>query len=62
MEDFVWDTPDFSQGFLFTTGNIAFVGALVLFYVGFSYCIAADRTPRHLFFSVVAVLFGALGM
>lgn len=61
MGEFVWNISDFSQSHLFTTDNIAFLLEFVLFYVGISFCIGAEKTPRHLFFSSSAALFGALG-
>lgn len=62
MDDVILFTPDFTQGLLFTTGNIAFLLELVLLYAGISFLMDAERTYRRWVFGVAAAFSGALGL
>ena len=61
MGELFWNISDFSQSFLFTEVNLVFLLEFVLFYIGISYCIEADKTSKTLFLGASASLFGTLG-
>ena len=62
MDSFFWGAPDFSQGLLFTAGNIAFLLEILVLYGGISFLFEAEKTSRKLYISTVAALFGAFGV
>lgn len=62
MKNFIWNIPDFSWGFQFTTEIVLFFLDIALVCIGICFCIKGYKAFRTLFLCMTAVFLGYLGL